>query len=493
MGGVSIDLYFVTHEDTVIPLRLEYLMPCLPIVACWFVLSACLIAGETPPPPPAPVPVAFLPSLTLSADERTILERFVGHATTYAAGLTQEKVRAQCAQSPEMFAWIEFPSLAGLLDAYALTNDVRYLDTFRDRMSLFLDIMEPGDDGFLGWWGRTLKDRQLADKPDLRIDELQMNFRAIAVLSRWIDLARQHPDYAAANAAVIAKYLASMEEHLFPKWDKRGFFVDLGLVGGTYRGLDYPLVHTNRTGVTLSHEKSSIVVDGLLQLYRVTGKSLYLRRAIQLGIKFKHCLSLIDDHYEWMSWEPGGRWDAHPTKEDAWAVGWIAPDPNGGWYEASVSIAVSLYQHGLVFDDTDLARLIATQKKRCWNGDLVTPVYRTVAGVSGAENKFVKGRFLSLALSLYDPVLSQLAFAGPHEADLLTGSTNSWKGLIAIESYVRAKYFMRPLLANGPRPYAKVGEQFLADPDNRAFYDKLQFTVVAPGCITPLKPSQMTH
>ena len=28
--------------------------------------------------------------------------------------------------------------------------------------------------------------------------------------------------------------------------------------------------------------------------------------AIQLGTRFKHCLSLKDGHYEWMSWDPSG-------------------------------------------------------------------------------------------------------------------------------------------------------------------------------------------
>ena len=449
-------------------------------------------AAASAAPATSATAVTFLPKFVFNPDERTVLERFVGHATAYAARLTPEKVRKQCAAAPERFAWVEFPSLACLLDAYELTGDVRYLDTFRDRMTLFIDLLEPGDDGFLGWWGKPLEGHQGAkEHPEVRIDELQMNFIAISTLSHWVELARRQPTYAAANAAVIKRYLALIEEHLYPKWDKRGFFIDLGAKGGSYRGLDYPLTNKENPGLTESHEKSSIMVNALLNLHRVTGKAIYLRRAIQLGTRFKHCLSLKDDHYEWMSWEPGGVWDAKPDQSDAWAIGWIAPDPHGYWYEAAASIALNLYQYGLVFDDQDLARFLVTQKTRCWNGDLVAPIYRTVAGVSHADSKWVDGRHLSLTLALYDPDLSKLAFSGPHEAENLKQSTDDWTGLIGIAGYVRTKYLLRPLMTAGPRPFEQFGKAFLAKPDNRAFVEKLRFTVTAPGCITPLKPSDL--
>ena len=461
------------------------------VAFCGLALCVSLLSGAETPVSPAPTGmVQFLPGLKLSPDERTVLERYVGHATAFAAGLKLEKLRKRCAEEPEMFAWIDFPSLACLLDAYELTGDARYLDTFRDSMSLFLELLSPGDDGFLGWWGKPLKGIPgAAEHPEVRIDELQMNFTAIGILSRWVELARRQPDYAKANAAVIDRYLSLMEDHLFPKWDKRGLFLDLGTKGGSYRGTNYPLNNKDNPGTTLAFEKSSIMVNGLLNLHRATGKAIYLRRAIQLGTLFKHCLSLTDGHYEWMSREPVGAWDAKPGV-DAW-ISWIAPDPIGGWYEAAVSIAINLYQYGLVFDDQDLARFLVTQKTRCWNGDMNAPVYRTVAGFF--ESKHAHERFLSMVLAVYDPELSKLAFAGPHEAEHLAQSTNDWHGLVGVSGYVRAKYLLRPLMADGPRPFARVGEAFLADPENRAFCEKLRFSVTAPGHVTPLKPSEMVH
>ena len=447
--------------------------------------------GTEPSPVPPVEKITFAPTLHLEEQNRTVLERYIGHATKYAEALTQEKVSQRCADAPEMFAWVEFPNLDCLLDAYELTGDAKYLDSFKQAFALFSNILKNGDDGFLGWQGKPIPPRRLADNPDLQIDELQMNFRAIGILSRWVELARHNPDYAKSNKEIATQYLELMEKQLFPKWDPRGFFIDLKTEGAIYRGLDYPLCNPKAPGFTLSHEKCSIVVNGLLNLYRVTNNSLYMRRAIQLGTRFKHCLSLKDGHYEWMSWEPGGIWDVSPTKPDAWIIPWIAPDPKAEWYAAALSIAINLYQYSVVFDDEDMARFIVTQKKRCWNGDFAAPQYRTVGGVSHEENKFVEGRFLSYPLALYDADLTRLAFDGPHEAEVLEQSISPWKGGTALAPYVRSKYLVLPHIADEKQPFANFGKAFLADSENRAFYEQLRFKVVEPGRITPLKPSQM--
>jgi len=442
-------------------------------------------ADETAAKEPAtPAAIKFVDGLKIAGQDRVVLERFINHAVTFAEGLSEEKVLSKCREAPEMFAWVEFRYLNCLNLAYELTGDTRHLELFRDRFKLFRKIMSTGQDEYLGWYGMALKSRRPKDKPDLQIDELQMNFRAMSLLAHWVELARSRPEYASKRADTIKAYLDLMEKHLFPKWDARGHFAEIPGRGGVYHGLDYPI----KTMVTLSHEKLSIMVDGLLRLHRVTGNDIYLKRALQLGAWFKSNLSLKDGHYEWMSWVPAGKWDVHPTKEDAWRTGWIAPDPKGGWYVTALSIALSLYQHGLLFDETDLKRFIKTQKTMCWNGDMEKPEYRTVAG---ATSKWVKGRFLSGQLAHYDPVLRKLAFHGPHEASVLKNAESSWKGGANAQSYVKEKYLMAPLIAEKARPYLAVGTKFLAGKDNKAFYDSLFFEVKAPGAVTPLKPSQM--
>ena len=452
------------------------------LIPCLLLAAADLPADEAGAP--VGTAITFRKDLDLTENDEAILRAFITHAVEYADKLTAENVAAKCAEAPEMFAWIQFRYLNCLNLAYELTGDTKYLDLLRDKFALFQKVLRKSDDGYLGWWGKPIPPRQLKDNPGLQIEELQMTFRAIGMLSRWIELARQDPNYAKANAATIDAYIELMTKSLYPKWDAHGFFAEIPGRGGVYHGLDYP--HPQRT--TLSFEKLSIVVDGLLKLYRVTGDDQYLKRALQIGAWFRSNLLLKDGHYEWMSWVPAGKWDVNPGKDDAWAVSWIAPDPNAPWYVAALSIALNLYQHGLLFDDTDLARFIATQKTMCWNGDMEKPEYRTVAGTT---SKWVKGRFLSDQLAHYDATLRKLAFAGPHEAQRVTDAASSWKGGANAQDYVREKYLMAPVVAKNPKPYATYGQAFLAKPENRAFHDTLAAETKDANHPVPRRPSEM--
>lgn len=311
-----------------------------------------------------------------------------------------------------------------------------------------------------------------------------MNFRAMSLLSRWIEQARTVPEYASRNQVTIDAWLELMLEHLFPKWDARGYFIRIEGRGGVYRGLDYP---GNGWDRTLPHEKSAIAVDGLVRLHRVSGSDAAMARALELGAFFKSCLSLVDGHYEWMSWVPSGAWDVRSDGE-SWVVPWVAPDPNAPWYVASTKIAVTLHQHGLLFGDEDIARFVKTQREMCWNGDPDNPVYRNVKGETG---KFVKGKFLSYELSVYDPTLSRLAFQGVNEAQQLGSSPKSWKGGVMAGDYLEQKLLRKPVVARNGQPENETGRKFLARTGNAQLYDALGLDVVDPGFVFPSSPADL--
>jgi hypothetical protein len=449
---------------------------------------ACVCPGLTQEKsvPSIDTVIAALPHTGLTRDQDAlVLARFIEHAQAFAITRTDESIAESLREhGPERFCWVDFSYLNCLNIAYQLTSDTQHLDRFRDSFSAYINSLSRGQDGFLGWYGKTLELRQLPDQPDLEVDELQTNFRAIGILSTWIELARGQTAYAERNAETIAAYLDLMEQHFFPKWDKRGHFVLVPGRGGTYRALDYP----RTIEVSLSFEKLSIMVDALLRLHRVTGSDTYLKRALQIGAWFKSHLILQDEHYEWMSWVPSGPWDVSPTGEDRWTVNWMAPDPNGTWYVASLSIALNLYQHGLLFDDMDLARFIRTQREQCWNGDLEEPVYRRV---SGDRDQWTRGRFLSYSIAHYDEALKTLAFAGPHESQALNDTESSWKGGANAQSYIVEKYLIAPIIEATPQPFAAVGQTFLSNDGNQPFYDLLNKEVHEPGSIPARRPSDL--
>jgi hypothetical protein len=429
--------------------------------------------------------------LQLTDADRTILSNFVEHAVAHVRGLESDSIFKKCLEAPEMFAWIDFPYLDCLLVSYELTLDPMYLDLFAEGFAKYEQLLRPlppdphtikDSETFLGWWGKPIKDRILPDQPELLIDEIQMNFRAMSILAEWVRLVRSNETLAQTHEETCKRYLVLMQDHLFPKWDARGHYVDLGANGGVYRGLDFPIP----TKITLSHEKLSLIVDGLLKLHVVSQDDRYLTRAIALGTWLKTRLVLKNDHYEWMSWEPSGDWDKAPDKDNAWRVSWMAPDPNGGWYQAGMSTVVRLYRCGLVFDKTDLDRFLVTQKAKCWNGDMNAPVYYNVAGES---SKWIKGRFLSLHLANYDEVLGQLAFRGPHEAQHLEDSSNSWKGGANAREYIREKYLTPLHMTQGIHDHAAIGTAYLSKEPNALQYEKLVHIVTEGSHQPPLTPS----
>ena len=420
----------------------------------------------------------------LTDHDKHVLSNFVRHAVEFAEKVDVATIKKKCHKSPEMFAWVDFRQLNCLPISYQLTGDTKYLDLFHSAFGKYQSIMSKQHDEYLGWYGLALKPRQLKDNPGLLIDELQMNFRAISIICNYVEQARSNETYAKEHQADIDGLLKLAEEHLFPKWDARGHFVDMGKQGGLYRGLDFPIPGQG----SLSFEKLSLMLDGSLRLYRVTKKPKYMNRALQIGTWFKSHLMLKEGHYEWMSWVPAGKWDIKQDKPDAWRS-WIAADPNGGWYVAGVEMAVTLYQHGLLFTDEDIQRFVKTQKEQCWNGDMENPVYGTCAGITPAQSKWVKGRFLSDMLARYDETLSKLAFAGPHENFRFDKAESSWNGGINAQSYVGQKYLSHSSTEN-PQPDNAFGEHYLSNAANKSFYDNVFFNVIAPGAAAVVPPSK---
>jgi hypothetical protein len=77
----------------------------------------------------------------------------------------------------------------------------------------------------------------------------------------------------------------------------------------------------------------------------------------------------------WNYWEPGGSWDyldpGHPKQ-------WIGVHPNAGYYDSDVRAIVMAYEHHIVFDSSDIERLVATalEHKGYWSA--LVPYSRAV-------------------------------------------------------------------------------------------------------------------
>jgi hypothetical protein len=92
----------------------------------------------------------------------------------------------------------------------------------------------------------------------------------------------------------------------------------------------------------------------------------------------KSRFQLIDDHYVWNYWEPFSAGDidvpANKTRH------WIGVHPNRPYQASEVHQIVEAYHTGVVFDRTDIERIVNTNLKVMWNGDRETPKFRNSNG-----------------------------------------------------------------------------------------------------------------
>jgi len=430
-------------------------------------LSGCLSAGVTPPTIGDP-------------KDGLIRDAFIRHAREAAAKITVEHCKAQT--MPEMFCWVELKQLGMSLTAYELTGDPTRLRDFVAGFENLRSVMTIGPDGFRGWYGVGIEGNRNPAKPDTVIDEIQTTFRAVGVMARFLELLETDKDLRKELAPLRDEYLALIETHLIKKWDARGSFVDLGSGGAIYRW--NPAYTPRRANLTLAFEKQAIILEGWLNLYRVTRDPAHLIRAVKLGTRFKRCLKLADGRYSWNYWEPAGPWDVSAAEPGKWKH-WIGTEPKPMWYAASTAAAVMLYHHGVVFDKTDMKRFVRTQLEVCWNGDFRKPAFRRTDGAPG------KGRFMAAALAPFDERIERFVYAGERQHERFEKLDNAWHGGVVADPWIRGKYIELPAASGGKRIYARTTAGVLSRGPARTIIRDLAFDVVEPGRITPMTPADL--
>jgi hypothetical protein len=272
--------------------------------------------------------------------------------------------------------------------------------------------------------------------------------------------------------AASARYLDIAEQHLVLKWDARGCYRDLGNAGAVYT--THPGLKPVKASLTQPHNKHSKIIRSLLALYAATGRDAYLVKAVKLGTRFKRCLRLVDGRYSWHYWDPAGPWDVHPEDKAKWKH-WMGAEHRAGYYSLSLSQAVLLYEHGLVFDRKDMDGFVQTQMTVCWNGDVNAPKWKRVDG------RATDAAYLCSALSPFDERIFAMAYGAPAQAARLKGKDHSWQGSVVAMGWLEFKLLTWPRWQGGKPAEADVVAPFLAKPANRALIERLAFEVTAPG------------
>ncbi|HUT61951.1 MAG TPA: hypothetical protein VNA25_29280 [Phycisphaerae bacterium] len=419
-------------------------------------------------------------------EDAPLVKGFLGHVAKVPDYLSAERCRKMAADQPEGYTWMLSPSLSMPLTAYELTGDPEYLEMFVQCFENMRSALTKGPDGYLGWYGKALSTFQDPKDPDKKVDVVVTSFRISDIVCRFIENIDAAAPMKAKYAAKRTEYLDLIENNLVKKWEARGNYVDLGATGAIYRthaGLKDVKGH-----LTQPPNKHSIIIQCLLRLHRVTGRDEYARKAVKIGTRYKHCLTLKDGHYEWNYWDPAGAWDVKPGEPDKWKH-WIGVEHKGGYYATSLTQAVVLYQHGLVFDKSDIDRFVKTQLQVAWNGDLANPKWARVDGTT--SDKYMQGQYICAALAPFAPKVYEFCYTGARQDERVKNIRHSWQGGPVLNGWLKAKLVDLPRARLNNQPYLQVGKAFLAKDTNRQFADSLAFAVSGTGYAPPRAPQQM--
>lgn len=192
-------------------------------------------------------------------------------------------------------------------------------------------------------------------------------------IAQFIRLVYQTPELQAAYLAKAAAYRTFLETHIVPRWESSSYigntWASLSSTTGTYtQSPRFDAFSHTRSWTYLPYNQSLAYTRMLLILYQVNGNATYLDRARRNGQYFKNALTLSGDDYVW-----NYAYYASTIEDVSHA-------------NIDLGAARELYEHGIVFNATDMQRFTNTLTTRMWNGSLTAPtVTRRVDGTGDTE------------------------------------------------------------------------------------------------------------
>jgi hypothetical protein len=283
----------------------------------------------------------------------------------------------------EDFCWNAAYDLHGFLRGYQAWHDTAWLDQGVRYYDFLTSKLLTGPDGYQGWIGPYEYDNSVWC--DVHVGDAVL-FNGLV---EFAEVVLADPKLGNRYGARAHQYVDLARKHLFEKWDARGTWSEDGPYGA-YRswnrygeGGDLTKAWTVRDDIrnsNLAHpfNKQDDVAAVALKLYRITGEERFRDRATRIFSYQKSRFQLVSDqdgdHYVWNYWEPYGASDvdlpAHKCRH------WVGVHPERAYQQGEVANMVEAYHTGVVFDETDIRRILNTNLKVMWNGNLEEPAFR---------------------------------------------------------------------------------------------------------------------
>jgi hypothetical protein len=112
----------------------------------------------------------------------------------------------------------------------------------------------------------------------------------------------------------------------------------------------------------------------MLQLFYLTGEAAYKNQAEKIYNRVKAGMNRFDGGYTWNYWEPVSSKDIIETAPGRYDLThWVGTHPYRDYQLGEVSKIIFAYDMGVTFTQDDIRRLVHTNLKFMWNGDLDDP------------------------------------------------------------------------------------------------------------------------
>ena len=338
----------------------------------------------------------------------------------------------------EEIGWLITPFLSGFYYGWLATRDSEWMDRLVDWTDSWVRRGIPEPDGFIGWPKTGAAGTDTDQLNSYLADSLLGEAMALRPVTLMAGQILKDPALQPKYQAKAESYL-KLSEQVFEKWDQRGAWRETANGGAISVVLPFGMeaardgmagkwsdgyAKRNDPAAGFSHpdNKANAVALWLLALHDVTGKPAYKTRAEKWFRLMKSRMKTRGNgpYFVWNYWEPAGPWD---YKSDGSPKHWVGVHPNGGYYGIDVEAIVCAREHGLVFDQGDMDRLIATNRDFMWNKKVEGAAFQRMDGGEADPRWKDTPGVLWAALAPYDETLRKVFLANHKPA--------SWGGLAA--------------------------------------------------------------
>ena len=336
-------------------------------------------------------------------------------------------------ETGEEIGWLISPYLYGFYYGFMATQQAKWIDLLVDWSDAWMKRGSKEPDGYIGWPKADGTSTWVV--PNLYTDNILGEAMALRPAVLLAGQVLNSPALKTKYGAKFKQYL-DLSEQVFAKWDARcawrevkngGVWIvpEFG-IDKDHNQWDSHYDKRKTEGFTLPDNKQNFVAEWLIAMADLTGKPEYRRRATMWWQVMKSRLHLRDGkYYDWNYWDPAGPWDYKPNHEPRH---WVGIHPNGGYYDADLDGIVNAYQHKIVFEKTEIDRLIASNRDFMWNGQIQGAKFKRIDGGPPDKDPKKSPGVLWHALVPYDDTLRRIFEANHQPA--------SWGGLIATPWYV---------------------------------------------------------